>query len=100
MAAKSKKPKPSAAATALLAQLELTRKVSQELATDGFNIINVGISAFTDPCVMISYTPRCSKLGGTALRRFNTASGTFREWVSVFAGVKICWHEPVEGIAA
>lgn len=100
MAGKSKKPKPSAAATALLAQLELTKRVAQELATDGFNIINVGISAFTDPCVMISYTPRCSKLGGTVLRRFGAEGGQYREWVSVFAGVKICWHEPVEGIAA
>jgi len=100
MATKPKKIKLTPAVAALLEQLELTRKVSQELATDGFNIINVGISAFTDPCVMISYTPRCSKLGGTALRRFNTGSGTFREWVSVFAGVRICWHEPVEGVAA
>lgn len=100
MAAKSKKLKPSAAATALLAELELTKRVAQELTKDGFTIINVGISPFTDPCVMLSYTPRCGKLGGSALRRFSNEGGTFREWVSVFAGVKICWHEPVEGVAA
>lgn len=86
------------ATAALLSQLELALTTSQELANNGFDILNVCINRLSKSEVFLAYTPRCKKLGGQSVRHFYHDGSHYQEVRTAFGDIHVVWYQPVDNI--
>lgn len=88
----------SPAATAMLSQLELSFQTVQELVNNGFDVLSVTVNKLSKSEVFLSYTPRCQKLGGLAIRQFYLDGSHYKELRTAFGDVHVIWYQPVDNI--